>query len=274
MYDIPILLLTYKRLHSTQLIIKLLQQIRPTKLYVVSDGPSTLEDIPQVTKVRECVVSGVNWPCEFVREFKETHLGCDRLMVEALDMFFGSEKLGIVLEDDVIPHTNFFRFHKEMLERYEGSENVWFVGSFHIPSVRYERVESDHALVPYTILWGWSTWCTKWQTFRKTPYFVNSYIPPRLSLPIKTQTFWQGKLNQVKAGGECTYDVKFVLHILCGGGSAVVPHHPLIWYVGCDEYATHTKRVVQSFAHIARKLEECTHVQIAPLTDGRVQVSG
>ena len=52
-FDIPILILTYNRPELLKRVFKKVAKIKPTKIYVVSDGPKDSEDLLKVEESRE-----------------------------------------------------------------------------------------------------------------------------------------------------------------------------------------------------------------------------
>ena len=114
-----ILLITFNRPKTTQKVLHAIAQVKPRKLYVVSDGPrSGLKG--EVELVQECrnLVSNIDWPCEVITKFSETNLGCKKSVVEGLDWVFSQEDEAIILEDDCVPTSDFFVFCEEMLNVY------------------------------------------------------------------------------------------------------------------------------------------------------------
>ena len=51
-------------------------------------------------------------------------MGCGKGVSEAISWFFQNEKEGIILEDDDLPHKDFFVFCETMLKRYRYNNNV------------------------------------------------------------------------------------------------------------------------------------------------------
>ena len=62
-FDVPVLLLTWRRLDTTNQLIKALRVVAPTRLYVASDGPRNSTEAVQVQATRELIAREVDWPC-------------------------------------------------------------------------------------------------------------------------------------------------------------------------------------------------------------------
>ncbi len=114
-----VLFLVFNRPDTTAQVFDAIRKARPPRLYVAADGPRANREgeAEKVAKVRE-IATAVDWPCEVRTLFRDANLGCKRAVSGALDWFFGEEEAGMVLEDDCLPHPDFFRFCDALLERY------------------------------------------------------------------------------------------------------------------------------------------------------------
>ena len=107
-FDVPVLLLTWRRLNTTRRLIEALRPVAPTQLYVASDGPRNSAEAVQVRATRELIAREVDWPCVLKTRYVDHNQGCQLGPSSAISWFFDQEEEGIVLEDDCIPHPDFF----------------------------------------------------------------------------------------------------------------------------------------------------------------------
>ena len=101
-----------------------IREVRPPKLYIAADGPrkNVLDEGKKCEETRR-IVEVVDWPCEVYRLYNNDNLGCGEGVSRAITWFFEHEEEGIIIEDDVLPHLDFFRFCDEMLERYRDTSH-------------------------------------------------------------------------------------------------------------------------------------------------------
>lgn len=66
----------------------------------------------------------MDWDCKVHTLFQEKNYGCDPSEYIAQRWFFDHEEYGIVLEDDDVSSVSFFRFSKELLERYKSDNRI------------------------------------------------------------------------------------------------------------------------------------------------------
>ena len=110
-FQTPILFIIFNRPNTTQRVFDEIKKIKPSKLYVVADGPR-LERNKEREMCEETrdIIRQIDWECEVFKNYSETNLGCKKRVSSGIDWFFEHEEQGIILEDDCLPHQTFFRF--------------------------------------------------------------------------------------------------------------------------------------------------------------------
>lgn len=115
----PVAFLIFNRPDTTARVFEEIRRARPPKLLVVADGPrfNHFGEAEKVAATR-AIVEQVDWPCEVLKNYAETNLGCKRRVSSGFDWVFQTAEEAIILEDDCLPHPTFFRFCEEVLEKY------------------------------------------------------------------------------------------------------------------------------------------------------------
>ena len=164
----PVLFLTFNRLETTKQVFAEIQQARPPRLYLVSDGArvNQIGEVEKVTAVREYLLTNINWKCELIVLFRDTNLGCKESVADAITWFFEHEEMGIILEDDCVPAQSFFRFCQFCLNLYKNDTRVGMITG---TSYLNDEVDSsdDYFFSKYTSIWGWATWRRAWKHYDK-----------------------------------------------------------------------------------------------------------
>ena len=106
-----LLFLVFNRPSCTKKVFEVIKKVKPKKLYVACDGSRNTIESKLVNEVRE-IIKNITWPCELKTLFRNNNLGCKLAVSNAIDWFFENEEKGIILEDDCLPHINFFIFVK------------------------------------------------------------------------------------------------------------------------------------------------------------------
>ena len=123
MLDISVLILFFNRPESLAKVFEQVRKAQPARLFLYQDGPRGEKDLPGIQACRD-IVAQVDWPCEVHRNYQEKNIGCDPAEYLSQKWAFSMTDKCIVLEDDDIPSISFFRFCKEMLDRYEHDERI------------------------------------------------------------------------------------------------------------------------------------------------------
>ena len=142
--------------------------VKPQKLFLVLDAPraNRMDDIPKVDACK-CLLEEVDWDCEVLRNYATENMGCRWRMTTGISWVFEHVDRAILLEDDCVPHIDFFRFCTELLERYKDDMRVGMIAGMlahfektsHTPSYYFDRFNTSC---------GWATWRRAWETFDKT----------------------------------------------------------------------------------------------------------
>ncbi|MDR3273025.1 MAG: nucleotide-diphospho-sugar transferase, partial [Flavobacteriaceae bacterium] len=70
------------------------------------------------------VIKQIDWDCELKTLFREENLGCGKAISSAITWFFTYVEQGIILEDDCLPHPDFFPYCHELLEKYKDNDHI------------------------------------------------------------------------------------------------------------------------------------------------------
>jgi hypothetical protein len=160
--DTPILFVIYRRPVVTRRVFEAIAAARPRRLFIAADGPATIADREACDETR-AVVSRIDWECEVSHDFSEENLGLNRRMISAIDWVFRESESAMVIEDDCLPHPDFFRFCSSLLERYRHDSRV-----VHVSGECYRRDNPDgdsYFFSKYPLAWGWATWRRAWALF-------------------------------------------------------------------------------------------------------------
>lgn len=162
----PVIFLVFNRPEQTARVFARIREARPAQLFVVADGPRADRpgEAERCLEVRRIVEQGIDWPCEVVRDYSATNLGCARRVSSGITNAFKQVEEAIILEDDCLPDPTFFRFCAELLERYRDDARLALVsGTNHQPVDA--KFRHSYFYSRYNHIWGWATWRRAWQLF-------------------------------------------------------------------------------------------------------------
>ncbi len=163
----PVLIVTFNRPDVTSVLIDRLREVKPSHLYVSSDGPRESKGVHEkelVKQVRD-LIEHIDWDCEVHKFYSEKNFGCGVGVSNAITWFFQNVEQGIILEDDCIPHKSFFGYCQELLDKYKDDHRVTHINGNNYGCTDCVDTNWDYHFTMYPQVWGWATWRRAWANF-------------------------------------------------------------------------------------------------------------
>ncbi len=217
-----------------------LRLVQPDRVFVAADGPrdGLPSDVDLCERTR-AQFDRIDWPCDVSRRFQDRNQGLQVSMVGAIDWFFAEVPSGIVLEDDCLPHPDFFGFAGDLLERYADVTQMMSVASLNLAPDEDFGPHSYH-FASAGHIWGWATWRRAWRGFDVD----------LVDWPVMRREFGRGapplrralrhKFDAAHAGRKHTWARAWHYHVARHHGLVAVPSVNLMRNVGFGADATHT----------------------------------
>lgn len=228
----PVVFIVFNRPELTRAVFQQIAEARPKTLLVVADGPRFPAEEARCREAR-AVIERVNWDCEVLTDFSDRNMGCGGRVSSGLDWAFRLCEEAIVLEDDCVPHPDFFGFCARMLDRYRHDERVMMVGGMNYLRDRMCLRESC-AFSRYFAVWGWATWRRAWEK-----YDIAMAQWPALKSQRQLQSlFGRGEFSRYlerlfdSAANTDTWDIQWVYSCVFQNGLSIVPPVNLIKNIG------------------------------------------
>lgn len=240
--EVPLLLITFNRFDNFQILIDSLKKVRPTKIYLFSDGSRLNNEVDSynIDKLRSEYQNLINWQCQIFTKFENENLGCKYGPINAISWLFEMEDSGIILEDDCIPSPTFFRFANYYLELYKEDLSIFSISGTNICPDNITANKTYSSI--YHLPWGWATWKRSWNLFDYEGHFLNT---KEFKLKFSKQNLlfryiWKKNINYFSDGTHHMWDPQWNLYCLFKGGRSIYPGFNLIENIGHDSRATHT----------------------------------
>ena len=236
----PVLMILFNRPKKALKLLNHIKQVKPKRLYIAVDGPRPdhPDDFTQIAENHR-IAQEIDWDCTVSTLFQTDNLGCGLGPATAITWFFSQEEKGIILEDDCLPSTSFFRFCDELLEKYEHNTRImqisgsnFFRGWQNDPNVSYYFSAVGSC-------WGWATWARAWKhyDFYATglaelngkgfldEYFFSNIIEKLINQPNLEKEFW-----------DFQWDFTKYIH----SGLSIVPNTNTVENIGLGPDSTHS----------------------------------
>lgn len=156
--DVPILIIFFNRENTVISLIEMLSKVRPSMIYLASDGGRDSFEHNHVLNIRKRVLEAIDWECQVHEKFNDTNLGCKYAVHSAIQWFFGNVSEGIVLEDDCVPSKAFFTYAKIMLDMYRDVSNI---ASIAARNEVLDFVTNEPIFCSKFFCWGWASWADR-----------------------------------------------------------------------------------------------------------------
>jgi len=236
-HETPVLLIVFNRTDTTAAVMKALQLAKPRNLLVAADGPRATRrgEAALCAETREVVRRMVNWPCEVNWKCSDENLGCGRGVASAISWALDKFEEVIVLEDDCIPHPDFFAFVGEMLDRYRHEPRVMLVSGTNVLHGRY-ALPYSYGFSRYPQTWGWATWRRAWKNFdfdmKIWPVVRDAGLLSDILGNQQETRYWTRIFEITKDGKIDTWDYQLHLTMWSHGAYAIYPASNLVTNIG------------------------------------------
>jgi hypothetical protein len=250
-----LLFLVFNRPDVTRQVFAAIRQAKPPRLYVAADGPreGRAGEAEKVESVRR-IATQVDWPCEVKTLFREKNLGCKQAVSGAISWFFEHEEQGIILEDDCLPHPDFFTFCAKLLDRYSDDERIWVITGNNFQYGK-QRGNGSYYFSKYNHCWGWATWRRAWAHYRGDLPFLQKWQNSmewgvQMSSRVERR-YWSKIFESVQSGKIDSWAYPWTGSVWYHGGLTVTPNVNLVSNIGFGEGATHTTSTESCLAEMA-----------------------
>ncbi len=260
----PVLLLIFNRPDKTALVFAEIRKAQVPVLYIAADGPrpEVSGEVDLCEQTRAEVLDNIDWPCELKTMLRTENLGCRSAVSSAIDWFFSEVEEGIILEDDCLPHPDFFRFCGKMLDFYRDNPAIMHICGSNF-QLGCKRGAGSYYFSHYAHVWGWATWRRAWELYdvkmNKYPGFVKSNAIASIFPGKKEQKRWLELLNYVYTRNKHfnTWDFQWNFALWFSHGLAIIPNCNLISNIG--ENGTHYNTVQYMFQKLENMDKKITH---------------
>jgi hypothetical protein len=238
----PIAFIIFRRPETTKKVFARIRQVKPSRLYIIADGPRTeIYGERQKVSLTRKQVELIDWPCEVIRIYSETNMGCRERVESGLDQVFEREESCIILEDDTLPHPRFFGFCSDALVLNKKRADIGcIIGTVLAPNPPWWKLSP--VITRHFIPWGWATWADRWRTYRGMHVDKEQWLQGSSALGIDGLEFhfWEKQVNQLIAEGPSrnSWDYPFSLGLQQLSMSLLAPSRTLVQNIGLNLDAT------------------------------------
>ena len=239
----PLLLFLYKRVEYIDAIISSLLSSplsKKTDLFIFVDGPKCENDILLISSVCNFInnISGFK---SITINHSEINKGLAESIISGVGSVIPKYKKVIVLEDDLIPSSNFLEYMNSALIFYKSNQDIYSISAFDLVG-NNSALHKDAYFLQRSWPWGWATWFDRWE---QVDWDLDDYhiFLNNKNLHRKFNYFGSDLAQMLirQISGELdSWSIRWTYHIYKKNGFVVYPKISKINNMGWDEYATNT----------------------------------
>lgn len=258
MFAIPILLICFNRPTHTSKVLEQIMKLAPKNLYVFQDHwrVDHAGEQEQCVRVKKVIEEWVAASPHTILHYQtpDCNLGCGPGPMTGINWFFSENEMGIIIEDDAVPHLDFFGYCEQLLERYKEDESVRAIGSMHLDDRTYGDGSYYFSMMNRTFC-AWATWARAWKDFdlyhRNVSRKQLDSVLKNYGCALRMREYWCDRLAEVQkdAYHHSSWDQQFWMSIWLHHGKGIMPNVNLCTNIGFDEYGTHTTDASSSGAN-------------------------
>ena len=256
----PILIIGFNRPDLMRRQINALRKFRPKQLYFHLDGPRVKSNSDSRLIMENLAeIESIDWEASVKILKRDQNLGCKAAVTGAIEWVFETEKLAIIIEDDIEFDENFIYFCNKNLSENINKESILAICGYNpVLSSSIQKTNRVTEIVSsYPLLWGWATWKEKW--------LENYEIDPKIDLQTIARFFKNNNYNfvftlfilinilKIKSKRLDTWDYQLFISSAIKKKKFIIPSNNLTKNLGFREDATHTKLNIGDMSSIFKK---------------------
>jgi len=250
MQKMPVLITFFNRPEILEKQFRSISYRTDLELFFACDGPRNNSDYSNIQDNWDLVEKYFGHIPENRKLTRKLNLGCKLAMKENIDWFFDSNKYGLVLEDDCIPNSDFFKYIGRSLVDYEATRNIGSVSGTNCALSLFNGSSGLFRESMFPMVWGWGTWAEKWKYYQLeindrsqiVSDAANKIFGKKNSLKkIYFENVFNKRFEEVDNGKVDTWDYSLIASIWRNNLQVLQINANLIVNLGFNAQATHTK---------------------------------
>ena len=135
--------------------------------HVFLDGPKNKRD--KLIQEQIIYMLKTNKDIKVSIHYRKKNLGLAKSLTKGIDFLSKKYDTFLILEDDVVPYKNFFKFAQLNLKKFKNDRSISAIYGYQFPELNKLRGKKNYTILNDNFIpWGWGTWSSKWKEFRKT----------------------------------------------------------------------------------------------------------
>lgn len=252
MLKTPILLICFNRAEHARRVLERILEAEPQELFVFQDGPreGNRDDVWKCTEVRAVVetltmqYTAIHKDFRLHTNYSTINLCCGPGPAAAISWFFENVEQGIIIEDDAVPHPDFFGYCEELLVKYKDDSSICAIASMNVDTQRWGDGSYYFSMMNRNLC-AWATWRRAWNDFdlylRNISWCTLDKTLKQYGCSFYEREYWLDRLKEAQTDGQGgrSWDMQFFMSIWLHKGKGIIPNVNLSSNIGTVGEATH-----------------------------------
>ncbi len=243
MENAPIVIFTYRRLQSLQVLINSLLQnseAHRSEVFIFCDGAKGNGDEQEVEQV-QLFAQSISGFASVHCKLAERNQGLANSVIKGVSEILSIYSKAIVIEDDLEVSTNFLSFMNQALDRYESHSQVYSISGYSFDLKKPEGYPWDAYFLNRGWSWTWATWRDRWEQVDWQVSDFSNFSQDRLQRKnfSKLGSDVNAMLRKQIEGKIDSWAIRWVYQQFKCGGLTVYPVVSKVYNHGFDQVATH-----------------------------------
>ena len=246
----PIILFLYKRPEHLRKTLESLSNCNGYENYiffVFGDGPKNQSEESAVQETRKVAMDFLGDKAQYF--FEQQNKGLANSVIDGISKVLNHYISAIIIEDDLIFHSDFLRYMNTALNMYLDEEKVSMISGYMYNVPEFKEYQNQ-IFLPLISTWGWGTWSRSWSKFDsnatgyemlKTDKYLRRKFDCNGSYPFSRMLGLQmkGKID--------SWGIRWYWSIFKNDGLTCFPPNTLVLNNGFDTTATHGRGFLTKF---------------------------
>ena len=241
---VPVALFAFNRPDFTRQVMEQIRVYAPPVVFLIQDGArqGVASDLTGTSEVRQ-ILESVDWECQIHRIYADANMGLLIRFDSALKQVFSIVDRCVILEDDVMPSQDFFRFAAAALDDFQADKRIGMISGYCETSNKQPLLRRHLSRKPK--VWGWATWSDRLvgydpneNEFANRSMASNFWNLRRRGFSIQESFAWPIRMN--RALRIRTWDYQWAFHVLSRFGYSLASSTNLIKNLGFGATSTNT----------------------------------
>lgn len=245
--DVPVQINIWIRPECQRKQFDVIKKVRPSIIFLVSDGGRNDTEWEAIKINRKLYDENVDWNCKIYKLYADKNYGLYEMEIKKQELVWSNVDRCIFLEDDILPNESFFKFCKELLEKYKDDYRINVIcGMNHLGF--YNKPNTDYFFTRQGSIWGFATWKRVFEQYYDFSYHKDNYIMDLLKERTKNNKIFYKRIigyskEKLYEGHIASTEYFFEFGIYGQNQLQIVPTKNLISNIGATNDSAHFSEI-------------------------------